>query len=79
MVLKDHRFSRESPHGANPLTSEPREPTPLDEQMKTWMVFRDPPDHTRLRGLVNKAFTPRMVVEMRPHIQQIADELLDKV
>jgi len=37
----------------------------------------DPPDHTRLRNLVHKAFTPRMVENLRPRIQQIADDLLD--
>ncbi|MGI8925497.1 MAG: cytochrome P450 [Tepidiformaceae bacterium] len=43
------------------------------------MLFLDPPDHDRLRGLVNKAFTPKAVDAMGPRIQQVADELLDKL
>jgi cytochrome P450 len=43
------------------------------------MLGADPPDHTRLRGLVSKAFTPRMIEQLRPRIQQITDELLDVV
>src|ERR671927_248689 len=43
------------------------------------MLSSDPPDHTRLRALVRKAFSPRLVEQLRPRIQQIADELLDAV
>jgi cytochrome P450 len=43
------------------------------------MLLLDPPDHTRLRGLVNKAFTPRAVEALRPRIEQLAGELLDRV
>jgi len=41
------------------------------------MLDMDPPDHTRLRGIVSKAFTNRRIQEMAPRIQEIADELID--
>jgi cytochrome P450 len=43
------------------------------------MLFRDPPDHTRLRALASKAFTPRGVETLRGHIQGIVDRLLERV
>src|SRR4026207_165764 len=41
------------------------------------LIHSDPPDHTRLRSLLNKAFTPRAVEAMRPRIQTLVNELLD--
>jgi cytochrome P450 len=43
------------------------------------MLSTEPPEHTRLRRLVSKAFTPRSIEELRPRIQEIVDELLDSV
>src|SRR5256885_7649585 len=52
---------------------------PVFRALSRQMLFMDPPDHTRLRGLVNKAFTPRVVEEMRPRITHLVSELLDAV
>lgn len=63
-ILQDHRrFSS----GENKLEYAP---------YRT-MLDLDPPDHTRLRSLVSKAFTPRAVAALGPRIQEIVDELLD--
>src|SRR4030088_452521 len=43
------------------------------------MLVSDPPDHTRLRGLVQKAFTPRMIEQLRPRIAAIVRELIDRL
>lgn len=52
---------------------------PREEGREPTMLFLDPPDHTRLRALVSKAFTARAIEKMRGRIEEIANELLDKV
>ena len=80
-VLKSPRFSADRKRARNrfaQLASAMQEDVgPLGRA--TTMLSADPPEHTRLRGLVSKAFTMRMVEAMRPHIQEITDDLLDAV
>ena len=64
MVLRDHR--RFSNHDDE------------DREYRS-MLFQDPPDHTRLRSLVSRAFTPRSVAELEPQIQHLVTELLDDI
>ena len=72
-VLRDHRFAKEAIAAfvAQKLGVEQATGVGIS------MLDRDPPDHTRLRSLVCKAFTPRVVEGLRPRIQQIVGELLD--
>ena len=52
---------------------------PIAEVMVRQMLFLDPPDHTRLRALASAAFTPRRVEQLRSHIQEVMNTLLDAV
>ena len=49
------------------------------ELLRGWMVFHDPPDHTRLREPLRRAFTPARLAGLRPRIEAIVDELLDGI
>ena len=52
---------------------------PLKQHFSIGLLHSDPPDHTRLRGLINQAFTPRVVERMRGRIQATVNALLDTV
>jgi pimeloyl-[acyl-carrier protein] synthase len=79
-VLRDNRFGRgTSVKTAEQIRMEPEPYRAIVAMLNDWMILRDPPDHTRLRKLVNRAFTPRVIEGLRPRIQQIADELIERV
>ncbi|MBK6840252.1 MAG: cytochrome P450 [Bacteroidetes bacterium] len=52
---------------------------PIFHVLKYWMVFRDPPEHTVLRMLLNKLFTPVAIERYRPMVRKIVQKALDKV
>jgi len=51
----------------------------LIRYLNTWVVFKDPPDHTRLRTLLNKVVTPAVMRDLEAGITELADGLLDKI
>jgi cytochrome P450 len=73
--VRDHdQFSSD----AEVLPREARESDGEGLQIPIVLITNDPPRHTRFRGLVNRAFTPRRVAELEPFVEGIADELLDR-
>ena len=55
------------------------QPAPPDSQMADVLVTTDPPRHTQLRALVNKAFTPRSIAALEPYVQRAVDRLVDEL
>ncbi len=83
-VLSGQHFLRAPvpPEGAQ--GSVPRLPAPIPKEypalrqlVSNWLVFMDPPHHTRLRGLLSAEFSPRVVRALGPAVAAIVDELLD--
>ncbi|MFC0106458.1 cytochrome P450 family protein [Kibdelosporangium aridum] len=75
-VLADPRLSRDERKAPDALRAFAHNHR-ADMSMGRHLLDEDPPDHTRLRGLIKKAFTPRRVENLRPRAQEITDALLD--
>src|SRR6266568_9124581 len=52
---------------------------PIGQHYSVGLLHSDPPDHSRLRGLISKAFTPPVILDMRPRVERIVDSLIDTV
>src|SRR5262249_31901714 len=79
-VLKDDRFAKDKRRVMTPaqMAKEPWVPA-FVKPIERNMLDADAPEHTRLRGLVHKAFSPRLIENMRGRIEKLTDELLDAV
>src|SRR5690242_14949940 len=72
MALTDRRFGKSAPAYLARSKGSGAEAAPPS------MLFQNPPDHTRLRGLVTRAFTPHTVERLRPRIAAIANHRLER-
>ena len=80
--LRDPRFSsdRVKPVFDTKLSDEQRAARkPMFDILQHWMVFNDPPEHTRLRGLVNRAFTPKAIAALRPRIDEVVTSQIAEI
>lgn len=80
-VLSDRRLSadRITPFRDHLAPAQQGEMRDLLAMLGLWAVFNDPPEHTRRRGLLNKAFTPRAVAALRPTIAAVVERLAQGV
>ncbi len=84
-ILKDRRFSsngrKADPELLSPEAIRGFQTEGVSQEAMESMapfLFKDPPDHTRLRGLVAKAFTPRVVENLRDKVNEVASQLIDQ-
>ncbi|MFC8793525.1 cytochrome P450 family protein [Streptomyces cinereoruber] len=78
-ALADQRLSKNPAHHAEDAAGKSKTGIPGERSagLMTHLLNIDPPDHTRLRRLVSKAFTPRRVAEFTPRVQELTDRLID--
>ena len=79
LVMRDKRFGKDYVERTKRRYGPDIMQEPVFRNYSHTMLQQDPPDHTRLRGLVVQAFTARRVEDMRPRIQAIVDETLDRI
>ncbi|MER5279858.1 cytochrome P450 [Streptomyces sp. NPDC002809] len=78
-ALADSRLSKNPAHHAGSAHTKGKTGIPGERkaELMTHLLNIDPPDHTRLRRLVSKAFTPRRIAEFAPRVQELTDRLID--
>ncbi|WP_019066677.1 cytochrome P450 family protein [Streptomyces hokutonensis] len=80
LALADPRLSKNPAHHDEPAHAKGKTGIPGERkaELMTHLLNIDPPDHTRLRRLVSKAFTPRRVAEFAPRVQELTYDLIDR-